>query len=135
MLFVHFIGLAMGIGTSFAFLFLGLVAKKMEKEEAIQFQLKTFALSKMGHIGLTLSVISGGYLMTPYWSVLGQNPLLLSKLILVVALGALIGIISSKSKKAKLGDAELHLKKIEPLGKMSFFISVSIVILAVISFH
>lgn len=33
MLIVHFLGLAMGLGTSFAFMFLGMVSDKMEKEE------------------------------------------------------------------------------------------------------
>lgn len=55
----------MGLSTSFAFMFLGMVAAKMEKEEAIKFALNTFALRKMDNIGLFLLFITGGYLMTP----------------------------------------------------------------------
>jgi uncharacterized membrane protein len=135
MLIVHFIGLAMGIGTSFAFMFLGIAGSKMEKTEAQKFALNTFALSRMGHIGLALLIISGGYLMTPYWGVLTHLPLLMAKLILVLVLGALIGIISSLARKAKSGDIEANLKKIQPLGKLSLLVSLAIVILAVYVFH
>ncbi len=75
MLIVHFIGLAMGIGTSFAFLFLGIASSKMEQNEGQKFTLNTFALAKMGHVGLALLIISGGYLMTPYWESLANTPL------------------------------------------------------------
>lgn len=135
MLILHFIGLAMGLGTSFAFMFLGIAASKMEKTESEKFRLNSFAISRMGHIGLTLLIISGGYLMTPYWSSLSSSPLLIAKLVLVLLLAALIGIISSKAKKAKKGDAEIHFKKMEPLGKIAMITALTIVVLAVYAFH
>ena len=63
MLIIHFIGLAMGLGTSLAFMFLGIASSKMEKKDAEQFTLKTLVLSRMGHIGLTPQTASqlGGY--------------------------------------------------------------------------
>ena len=70
MLFIHFIGLAMRLGTSFAHIFLNIATSKMTKEEATKFHIHSFALSKMGHIGLALLIISGLYLMTPYWNFL-----------------------------------------------------------------
>lgn len=135
MLIVHFIGLAMGVGTSLAFMFIGIASSKMNPEDAQKFRLNSFVLSKMGHIGLTLLVLSGGYLMTPYWKTLGSQPMLIAKLCLVLVLGALIGIISSKAKKAQKGDTEIHLKKIEPLGKIALITAITIVILAVSIFH
>lgn len=135
MLIVHFIGLAMGLGTSFAFMFLGIAASRMEKTESEKFRLNSFAISRMGHIGLTLLIISGGYLMTPYWKSLSSSPVLITKLVLVLVLAALIGIISSKARKAKKGDAEIHLKKIEPLGKIAMITALTIVVLAVYAFH
>lgn len=134
-LIIHFIGLAMGLGTSFAFMFLGIAASKMNPEEGVKFQMNTFALSVMGHIGLVLLVLSGGYLATPYWSVLSYMPLFIVKLILVLVLGALIGIISSTAKKAQKGDAEKHLKKIATLGKLAMITGLTIVVLAVLTFH
>ena len=135
MLIVHFIGLAMGLGTSFGFMFLGIAGAKLEPAERVKFSINSFALSKMGHIGLLLLIVSGGYLMTPYWSILPSSPLLIAKLSLVLVLSALIGIISAKARKAKQGDAEMHLAKIRPLGMLSLLTALTIVILAVSIFH
>lgn len=134
-LILHFIGLAMGLGTSFAFMFLGIKSSKMEEQESLKFQLNTLALSKMGQIGLVLLVISGLYLMGPYWKVLPAAPLLIAKLVLFLVLVTLIGVISSVGKKAEKGDAQAHLSKIESLGKISFLTAIAIVILAVLNFH
>lgn len=135
MLIGHFIGLALGLGTSFAFMFLGIAASKMEKEEAIQFTLKAFALRTMGNIGLGLLFITGGYLMTPYWGSLLEMPVLLTKLILFIVLGALLGIIGSNAKKAAQGSPEVYLKKIQVLGKAALLVALTIVVLAVLTFH
>ena len=135
MLIVHFIGLAMGLGTSFGFMFLGMASAKMEEPERLKFTLNTFALSRMGQIGLTLLVISGLYLMTPYWRSLANSPMLIAKLVLVLVLGALVGINSAKAKKAQAGDAATHLKKMVPLGRLSLLTALAIVVLAVLIFH
>ncbi|MCB0569364.1 MAG: hypothetical protein KDC66_06365 [Phaeodactylibacter sp.] len=137
LLFIHFIGLAMGLGTSLAFMFLGMASAKMEKAEALKFRLNTLALSRMGHIGLALLLASGIALMTPHWSELASMPLLMAKLALVIVLGALIGMISSVGKKVKMGgaDSEAHFKKLETLGKVALLTSLAIVVLAVTVFH
>ncbi len=136
MLITHFIGLAMGLGTSFAFMFIGMAASKMEKDEAIKFTLNAFkALPKMGHTGLLLLFISGGYLMTPYWSDLANMPTMIVKLVLFLALGALLGIISSKAKKAQAGDPAQYLPQIKKMGPIALATSLAIVILAVMTFH
>ena len=135
MLIVHFLGLAMGVGTSFAFMFLGIAGSKMETSEAAKFRKNTFILSRMGHIGLALLILSGGYLMTPYWSILPSNHLLITKLTLVVILAVLVGIISMKAKKAMNSNTGNQVNKAEPLGKITMLISVIIVILAVMIFH
>lgn len=134
-LIIHFLGLAMGMGTSFAFMFVGIAASKMEKEEGIQFMLKCSILGKMGHIGLVVLLLSGGYLLSPYMSNILDFPLLILKLVLFIALGGLVGIMSSKTKKAQLGDAEMHLKAIGNLGKISMPVGIAIIILAVLTFH
>lgn len=134
MLVFHFIGLAMGLGTSFGFMFLGMASAKMEPAEAMKFRLQSFALSRMGHVGLTLLVLSGLYLITPYWSKLSAMPFLIVKLVLVLTLGALIGMISSLGRKAQLGNAEENMKKLGPLGRVSLLTTLVIVILAVYIF-
>jgi hypothetical protein len=134
MLILHFVGLAMGIGTSFAFFFLGISGSKLGQDERVKFALNTFALSRMGHIGLTLLILSGGYLMTPYWAVLGSQPLLVAKLILVVTLVLCIVLLSLATSRVKKGDMS-GFKKIAGLGRLALLIGLSIVVLAVLVFR
>ena len=135
MLIVHFLGLAMGLGSSFAFMFLGIARSKMEKEEGKKFALNTFAMSSMGHIGLTLLIVSGFYLITPFWGALAAMPLLIAKLALVLTLTVTVIILSVYTRRAKNGDTEAHLKKIENLGKLSLLSGIAIVVLAVLIFR
>jgi uncharacterized membrane protein len=135
LLIIHFIGLTLGLGTSFGFMFLGIAIGKMEKEDRIKFQLNSMALSRMGHIGLMLLIISGIFLMAPYWSILPSSPLLIAKLALVLVLTILIVIINSLGKKAQQGYTEAQFRKIEPLGKIALLTGVTIVALAVYFFH
>ncbi len=134
MLITHFIGLAMGLGTSIAFMILGMASSKMEEDEGKKFMVKALALSKMGNIGITLLVISGLYLITNYWKVLGDYPLLITKLALVLVLGALLGMISAKARRAKAGNLD-ELDKIRPFGMLALLTALSIVVIAVLQFH
>jgi hypothetical protein len=134
MLILHFLGLAMGIGTSFAFMFLGIAGSKLGKEERLKFALNTFSLARMGHIGLTLLILSGGYLMTPYWRVLMSKPLLMAKLILVLTLVLCIILLNMATGRAKKGDLS-GMKKIAGLGRLALLTGLSIVVLAVLVFR
>jgi len=135
MLILHFIGLIMGVGTGFAHAFLSQVTSKMSAEEATKFQVHSLVLGRMGHIGLTLLIVSGFYLITPYWKILPETPLLMLKLTLVALLVTLIILIALASSKAKKGDAAGQIKKIAQLGKFTLPISLIIIILAVYIFH
>ena len=135
MLILHFIGLTMGLGTSFAHAFLGMATSKMSPEEATKFRLHSLVLSRMGHVGIGLLILSGLYLITPYWKILPSMPLLILKLILVIVLAVIITLISLSAKKAMKGDAEVQLKKMAQLGKMTLIIGLTIVVLAVYIFH
>src|SRR5688500_12347207 len=86
MLFIHFLGLILGLGAGFASLFIGSANKNLSKEERQKFILRLRALGYMGLTGIALLIISGGYLATPYWPVIGTMPLFISKLSLVVVL-------------------------------------------------
>ena len=134
MLITHFIGLAMGLGTSFAMLFLGIAASKLDEAERGKFMINASFITKMGHIGLLLLFLSGGYLMTPYWAALGSMPTMIAKIVLFVVLGGLIGVMSSKLKKAKAGDMS-QLLTIKKMGPFTLLTSLAIVVLAVLTFH
>jgi uncharacterized membrane protein len=135
MLIVHFLGLAMGLGTSFAFLFLGRTRSKMDKEEGVKFAMNTNVLSTMGHIGLTMLIISGLYLMTPFWQTLSARPLLITKLIFVLILTISVILAAVYFKRAKKGNTGANLKKVAFLGKVALFSAIGIVLLAVLNFH
>lgn len=135
MLIVHLLGLAMGVGTSFAFFFLGLSGSKLEKGERQKFALHSFRLSTMGHIGLTMLIFSGLYLMSPYWESLAARPLLIAKLCMVLLLTVSIGVISIYQKRARKGETASNLKKISALGKVSLVFGIIIVLLAVLNFR
>jgi uncharacterized membrane protein len=135
MLIFHLLGLTMGVGTSIAFMFLGIAGARLEGQERMKFTLNTLALSRMGHIGLTVLVITGLYLMTPYWKTLADRPLLIAKLTLVLVLLVTISIIGVYSRKARKGEPESNLKKIALLGRISLLCGLAIITLAVLVFR
>ncbi len=135
MLIVHLLGLAMGLGSSFAFMFIRIAKSKMEKEEGRKFAMNASVLSRMGQIGLTMLIISGFYLITPFWATLNAKPLLIAKLILVLILTISVIFAGIYSSRAKKGNAESNLKKVAILGKVGLLTSITIVLLAVLNFH
>ncbi len=135
MLILHFLGLAMGLGTSFAHMFLSTATSNMGEDEATKFRLRTLVLMRMGHIGLALLLISGLYLITPYWKVLSSMPLLIAKLVLVALLITLISMISIAARKAQRSGSPADIKKIVPIGKITFLVGIAIVVLAVCVFR
>lgn len=134
MLIVHFIGLAMGLGTGVGFIFLGIAASKMEMPERKKFMLNAFALSQMGKIGLVLLILSGGYLITPYWKSLSSMPTLIAKLLLVLLLIIMIIVNTTMMGKAKKGE-DKYLAKIPVLGRFTLLTVLAIIALAVYTFH
>jgi uncharacterized membrane protein len=135
MLIIHFIGLTMALGAGFANLFLGTVASKLAPAERGSFMSKTMILGRMGQIGLGLLLLSGLYMITPYWKVLDQMPFLIAKLSLVLLLLILVTAIVLMVRKAKKENNPAILAKIRPLGILNFFIGIMIVVLAVLTFH
>jgi hypothetical protein len=135
MLIIHFLGIAMAVGNGFAQLFLSKVRKNMDENDSQAFLMKTLYLNLMGKIGLGLLIISGGALMTPYWSSLSSMPAMMVKLVLVIAIIALVGIASVAGKKLKKGGDKSQLPKIVTIGKSIFVLGLVIIVLAVFTFH
>ena len=135
MLIIHFIGLTMALGAGFSNLFLNSVASKLEPAERGSFMSRITILGRMGQIGLGLLLLSGFYLATPYWKVLGEMPLFIVKLSLVTLLLISVSRILLFLKKAKKENNPGLLKNIRPLSMLNFFVGITIVILAVLIFH
>ncbi len=134
MLMIHFLGLSMALGTSFGFLFLGRAGSKMKKEEGKKFALNASSMRTMGHIGLTMLIVSGLYLITPFWARLASMPLLIAKLFLVLTLTVGVVLADVYSRRAKKGDTEANMKKVKGLGKITLLTGMAIVVLAVLIF-
>ena len=135
MLMLHFIGLTMGLGTGFAYAFLGKVISQMAQEEAQKFNHQIKGLSHMGTVGALLLLVSGIYLIIPFWSVLASVPLLILKLVLFVILEFMVLVMSRKALKDYRNNSSDHSKQIAMMGKITLLIGVLIVILAVTIFH
>lgn len=134
-LLIHFIGLAMAVGTGFANIFLGTVAAKLEPAERGSFMSKTTILVRMGQTGLGLLLISGFYLATPFWKLLSDMPTLIAKLALVAILLVTVTITSLQVRRAKKENNPALLLRLKPLGMLNFFLGIAIMILAVFTFH
>lgn len=135
MLVIHFIGLAMALGTGFANLFLGTVASKLEPAERGNFMSRIMILGRMGQIGLGLLLFSGFGLMTPYWKALSDMPLLIAKLSFVAVLLIFVASVLLLIRKSKKQGNPALLAKIKPLAMLNFLIGITIVVLAVLVFH
>lgn len=92
-------------------------------------------LARMGQIGFGLLLISGFYLITPYWKVLPDMPTLIAKLTFVAILLVNIAYVSSMALKAKRENNPALLAKLKPFGMVIFAMGLIIVVLAVLTFH
>ena len=135
MLMIHFIGLAMGVGTSFAHAFLGKTISKLERSEAKKFRHQIKVLSQMGYTGSILLLVSGIYLILPFWPIITTLPLLILKLVLFVILMILILLINRDAGKNYKNDADDNLNRMGLMGKFVLILSVVIVIVAVTIFN
>jgi uncharacterized membrane protein len=135
MLIVHLISVAAFIGAAISGLVMFRVSKKQNREIFLKINTSLLSLNYIGKAGLTLLIISGGYLMTPYWAVLGAMPLLLSKLSLVMLLLILLITTSIWAKKAKKIQTTEAFNKLNLIQNFNLLISIAVIILAVLVFH
>lgn len=135
MLIVHFIGLTMSLGTGFANIFLSIAAARLEPADRGVFMSRAMILTRMGHIGLGLLLLSGFYLITPYWKSLADMPVLIAKLTFVAILVILVGVVTTLARRAVESRNFAKLAKLRPFGMIIFFVGITIVVLAVLTFH
>jgi uncharacterized membrane protein len=135
--FLHFVGLALGVGTSFAVLTLGGAARDLSPEERTKFLLRAGALRKNGSYGLGLLILSGlgmfilrGPVEVMRW---GGGAFHL-KLTLVVILIGLFGYSQVLAKKVRLAGGGPLLPKLSTLGRIMLALSIAIVASAVAAF-
>ena len=135
--FFHFIGLALGVGTSFAMATLGASSKELTPAERTQFMLRAQALRKNGSIGLGLLILSGlaMFILRGPREVLafGGGALHLN-LTLVVILVGVFGYAQSINKKVREAGGGPLMAKLPKLGAVLLLLSIAIVAAAVAAF-
>ncbi|HTM44047.1 MAG TPA: hypothetical protein VL137_03775 [Polyangiaceae bacterium] len=134
---LHFIGLALGVGTGFAMLTLGKSTADMPMEARTQFMLRAMVLSKNGSIGLLLLVVSGLGMMAVkgFGAVLAWGgPLFHAKLTLVVVMMGLLGYMQVLGKKVKAAGGGPLMAKLPKVGGAMLLLGITVVTLAVFAF-
>jgi uncharacterized membrane protein len=137
-LFLHFIGLALGVGTSFATVTLGASARDMSSEERAKFMLRASVLRKNGSYGLLLLILSGiGLLVVrgPQAVFAWGGAAFHLKLTLVVILVGLFGYMQVVGKKVREAGGGPLMARLPKLSLAMLVLSVAIVAAAVAAFQ
>lgn len=135
--FFHFIGLALGVGTSFAMLTLGASTSDLSPEERSKFMLRASALRKNGSYGLALLILTGlamFILRGPREMLAFGGGALHLKLTLVVVLCGFFGYVQVLSKKVREAGGGPLMAKVRTLSMVMLLLSVAIVASAVAAF-
>jgi uncharacterized membrane protein len=138
LLIIHFLGLALGVGTSFAMLRLGIATKHLAPAERAGFMKHAMSLSKNGSLGLGLLIVSGlAMLFTRGVSTVfaSGGGAFHAKLTLVVLFVGAFGYSQVLIKRMREKQDAAAVGMMAKLGPVMLFLSVSIVICAVLAFH
>ncbi len=134
-LITHFIGLALGVGSSAIGVTLGLATRKLSPEERKNLMQKISVLPKVGSVGLILLLVSGFALLHPYLSSMKSMPMLHVKLTLVGIMLVIFGTVQILGRRVRLGTAGSAAKWMPRLGMTNFILTLGIIVTAVLAFH
>jgi hypothetical protein len=137
-LMLHFLGLALGVGTSFAMLRLGSAAQGLPPAERGPFMMCASVVAKNGGLGLGLLIVSGlGLLLgrgvgaVMAWG----GPMFHTKLTLVVVLIGAFGYLQVLMKKSRAADGAAAAARIPLVSRAVLLLGVATVVFAVLAFH
>lgn len=137
-LILHFIGLALGVGSGFAMMTLGLSTKDMTPADRGAFMRRTSVISKNSSVGLLLLIVSGiALLLTRGVDVVMAwgGPMFHVKLTLVAILIGVFGYMQVLMRKSRSADGAAAAARLPVVGRVMLLLGVSIVICAVLAFH
>lgn len=137
LLFLHFIGLALGVGTSLAMFTLGASTKDLPAEERAKFMLRASVLRKNGSYGLALLILSGVAMFVmrgPAQVMVWGGGAFHAKLTLVVILCGVFGYTQVVAKKVREAGGGPLMGKLAKLSLTMLVLSLAIVLSAVIAF-
>ncbi len=138
LLVLHFVGLAMGVGTSFAALALGIGSRTLPAEERTKFMLRAAVIGKNASIGLLLLIVTG----VAMWFYRGIAEVMTAaggafhaKLTLVALLVGLFGYLQVLQKRARQGQGGPAMATIPKVSSLLLLTGVGVIVAAVLSFH
>jgi len=137
LLILHFLGLAMGLGTSFFMTGTRIRAAKLDRAEAARVMGLTGTVSDViGGVSLLLLWGSGLALVFVYEGLYQSGGLALSiKLVLVASLTVLVALIHRDGKRIRRGqNAKAAAARIQRYGALALLLGVAVVVLAVLAF-
>jgi len=138
LLMLHFVGLALGVGASFALFALRKASAELAPEERTKFMLRAASVSKNGSYGLLLLLVSGFgmfFMRGPGAVMAAGGPAFHAKLTLVVILCGVVGYSQALAKRAREAGGGPALAKLPAVSNAVLLLGVAIVIAAVIAFQ
>jgi len=134
---LHFIGLVLGVGTSFAMLTLGLATKDLEAAERTRFMLRAAVLGKNGSVGFLLLILTGvamlilrGPLEVMRWG----GPAFHAKLTFVVIMMGVFGYLQVVLKKVRIAGGGPMMAKLPKLSAAMLLLGLATMVSAVLAF-
>lgn len=135
MLVFHFLGLALSLGSMVTFLLMRRRCSKVTNSESEVLLYSTKSILRLSHIGLGTMFITGGALMTPYWSNLAHMPLLHIKFTIFFLWYATLIALSVYTKKAWRNELRLCNPRIGFLSYISVLLGLMTISVAVMQFN
>jgi len=138
LLVLHFVGLALGVGASFALFTLRKASAGLEPAERTKFLLRAAAVSKNGSYGLLLLLVSGlgmFFMRGPGAVMAAGGPAFHAKLTLVVLLVGAVGYSQALGKRAREAGGGPALTKLPGVGNAISALGVAIIVAAVLAFQ
>jgi uncharacterized membrane protein SirB2 len=132
LLILHFIGLALGLGTSITMFTLGLSTRKASPAERGDLFRRLGPLKRNGSIGLALLLLAGLGMLALRPGLWGVGGWFHAKLALVLVMVALYGWMQVLLKRA--GNAPPP-ARVATLSRINLVLTLAIVVCAVMAFH
>mgnify|MGYP000392144044 CR=1 FL=1 len=135
LLFLHFFGLVIGMGSGVAMSRMGPLAQNANDDQRSILFTAGKMLSQNGHIGLGLLWVTGLLMVwLKYGSVDGMSVYFWIKMILVVILSASIGMASAAYKRVRGGDLSA-MPRVKMFGMINGLAGLGVILSAVFAFN
>ena len=135
MLIFHELGLVLTIGSAFIFLIIKNNLRTVQSLDADRFYKISNKFRLMTYIGFGIMILSGGYLMTPYWSAFGSFPMIHIKMTIVIIWLLSMAVLGMSSKKLKHNFPIKYFSRLVLMYSLSLVFGIFTVIIATFSFH